>query len=90
VITAGTAIRESLALIRAAGAQPCGVLIALDRQERGLGARSAAQEVTESERIPVIAIAGLTDVLAYTERDSQLAEHLPALQRYRQTFGCEG
>jgi orotate phosphoribosyltransferase len=90
VMTAGTAIRESLALIRGAGAEPCGVLIALDRQERGRDARSAAQEVSESERIPVIAIAGLADVLAYTEHDPRLAEHRPALQRYRQTFGCEG
>ncbi|MCK7592540.1 orotate phosphoribosyltransferase [Pseudomarimonas salicorniae] len=90
VITAGTAVRESLSLIRAAGATPCGVLIALDRQERGTGRRSAAQEVAESEEIPVIAIAGLADVLAYTERDARLADHLEPLRRYRAEFGCDG
>jgi orotate phosphoribosyltransferase len=90
VITAGTAIRESLSLIRAAGATPCGVLIALDRQERGSDARSAAQQVAESERIPVIAIAGLDAVLAYTEQDARLADHLEPLRRYRAEFGCHG
>ena len=90
VITAGTAVRESLALIRAQGATPCGVLIALDRQERGTDRRSAAQQLAESEGIPVIAIAGLDDVLAYTERDARLSDHLQALRRYRAEFGCEG
>ena len=64
VITAGTAVRESLQLIREAGATPCGVLIALDRQERGRGPQSAARELAESEHVPVIAIAGLADILA--------------------------
>ncbi len=90
VITAGTAVRESLALIREQGATPCGVLIALDRQERGTERRSAAQELAECEGIPVIAIAGLDDVLAYTERDTRLADHLQPLRRYRAEFGCEG
>jgi orotate phosphoribosyltransferase len=90
VITAGTAVRESLALIRAAGATPCGVLIALDRQERGEGALSAAQEVSEREGIPVIAIARLTDVLAYTAQQASLATHLAPLRAYRERYGVTG
>jgi orotate phosphoribosyltransferase len=87
VITAGTAVRESLAIIRAAGATPCGVLIALDRQERGEGALSAAQEVSEREGIPVVAIARLEDVLAYTAGQSSLATHLAPLRAYRDRYG---
>ena len=88
VITAGTAIRESIGLIRAAGAEPCGVLIALDRQERGqAGTRSAAQEVTAEFGLPVVAIAGLSDLLAYTEGHAELAAHRPALLSYRERYG---
>ena len=87
VMTAGTAVRESLAIIRAAGATPCGVLIALDREERGEGALSAAQEVSEREGIPVIAIARLTDVLAYTAGQASLSTHLAPLRAYRDRYG---
>lgn len=87
VITAGTAIRESIALIRAAGATPCGVLIALDRQERGHGARSAAQEVGDEFGLPVIPVASLTDLLAYTEHRAGLVAHRDALLAYRARFG---
>jgi orotate phosphoribosyltransferase len=87
VITAGTAIRESIGLIRAAGATPCGVLIALDRQERGQGERSAAQEVTDEYGIPVIPVASLAELLAYTEHRAGLAAHRDALLAYRARFG---
>ncbi|MBU6246615.1 MAG: orotate phosphoribosyltransferase [Xanthomonadaceae bacterium] len=87
VMTAGTAVRESLALIRAAGAEPAGVLIALDRQERGQGELSAAQEVTAEFGIPVIAITRLDDVLAYAgERPALAAEHARLLA-YRARYG---
>jgi orotate phosphoribosyltransferase len=90
VMTAGTAVRESLALIRAQGATPAGVLIALDRQERGQGALSAAQEVTAEFGIPVIAITSLGDVLAYAgERPDLAAEHA-RLVAYRQQYGVQG
>ena len=90
VMTAGTAVRESLALIRAAGAEPAGVLIALDRQERGQGERSAAQEVTAEFGIPVIAITRLDDVLAYAgERPALAAEHARLLA-YRTRYGVTG
>ena len=89
VITAGTAIRESIALIRDAGATPCGVLIALDRQERGQGALSAAQEVTEQFGLPVIAIARLADLLAYTGAHDHLAAQRERLLSYRATYGVQ-
>lgn len=87
VITAGTAIRESLELIQAHGATPVGVLIALDRQERGNGEHSAAQEVALEFGIPVIAIARLTDLLAYTGEHAELAVLRPALLEYRARYG---
>ncbi|GLQ45082.1 orotate phosphoribosyltransferase [Dyella lipolytica] len=87
VMTAGTAVRESLALIRAQGATPAGVLIALDRQERGQGELSAAQEVQRDYGIPVVAITGFSDVLAYAgERPDLAAEH-QRLLTYRERYG---
>jgi orotate phosphoribosyltransferase len=88
VITAGTAIRESLDIIGAAGATPCAVLIALDRQERGqAGTRSAAQEVAAEFGVPVIAIAGLDELLQFTADRPDLAAHKPALMAYRSRYG---
>ncbi|MCE5234360.1 MAG: orotate phosphoribosyltransferase [Xanthomonadaceae bacterium] len=87
VITAGTAVRESLALIRAAGAEPAGVLIALDRQERGQGERSAAQEVAADYGIPVLAIARLADILAYAALRPELTAQRPRLVSYRERYG---
>lgn len=90
VITAGTAIRESIELIRAAGATPCGVLIALDRQERGeTGTVSAAQEVSAQFGIPVVAVAGLAELLEFADGRSALAEHKPALMAYRLRYGSQ-
>ena len=89
VITAGTAIRESLALIRAQGATPAGVLIALDRQERGTGTRSAAQEVADDYHIPVLAIAHLADVLTYAGDRVELAATHAALLAYRARYGVQ-
>ena len=87
VMTAGTAVRESIALIRAHGATPAGVLIALDRQERGQGERSAAQELTETEGVPVIAIATLADVLEYAGARPELATTHERLLDYRARYG---
>jgi orotate phosphoribosyltransferase len=89
VITAGTALRESLALIRASGATPAGILIALDRQERGQGARSATQELATEWSIPVFAIARLADLLAYAAERPQLAGEFERLQAYRQQYGVD-
>ena len=87
VISAGTSVRESVTLIRAAGATPAAVLIALDRQERGQGARSAADEVREEFGIPVLAIANLTELLGYVAGKPELAAVLPRLHAYRAQYG---
>jgi orotate phosphoribosyltransferase len=89
VITAGTAIRESLTLIRAAGAEPAGVLIALDREERGQGSLSATQELADEHGIPTIAIARLTDLLAYVADRPELADHRLRLTASRERYGAQ-
>jgi orotate phosphoribosyltransferase len=87
VMTAGTAVRESMDIIRAAGATPAGVTISLDRMERGIGELSAVQEVRREYGIPVIAIATLDDLLAYLEGSPSLAGHRDAVTAYRSTYG---
>jgi len=87
VITAGTAIRESMDLIKNAGARPAGVLIALDRQERGTGERSAIQEVQDTFGIPVVSIIKLDQVLDYLNTRPGFEEHAARAAAYRQTYG---
>ncbi|MCQ4296071.1 orotate phosphoribosyltransferase [Pseudomonas stutzeri] len=87
VITAGTAIREVMQIIRAQNAEAAGVLIALNRQERGQGELSAIQEVERDYRMPVISIVSLEQVLEYLADDAQLKQHLPAVQAYREQYG---
>lgn len=87
VITAGTAIRESMQIIEAAGAQAIGVLIALNRQERGQGQTSAIQEIEETYRIPVISIISLEHLIAYIAQHSRYAQYLPAIRAYRDEYG---
>ncbi|RDE49362.1 MAG: orotate phosphoribosyltransferase [Candidatus Accumulibacter meliphilus] len=87
VISAGTSVRESVDLIRAAGATPCGVVIALDRMERGRGALSAVQEVRRDYDIPVIAVASLDDLLAFLHDRPDFAQYETAVERYRQEYG---
>jgi orotate phosphoribosyltransferase len=89
VITAGTAIRESIGLIRAAGATACGVLVALDREERGQGRLSASQEVAAEFDIPVVCVARLGDLLSYTDRHPGLQPHRAALHAYRDRYGID-
>jgi len=88
VISAGTSVRESVELIRAEGATPCGVAIALDRLERGTGERSAVQEVREQLGLPVIAIADLGDLLQYLGARPELAPQLLEIENYRQLYGA--
>jgi orotate phosphoribosyltransferase len=88
VISAGTSVRESEAMIRAAGAEPAGVLIALDRQERGQGEWSAAQEVSRNHGIPVTAIATLDDVLATLRGRADLLDRVVAIEAYRRQYGA--
>ena len=87
VISAGTSVRESVELIRAAGAVPAGVLIALDRQERGQSALSATQEVHETFGIPVFSICTLADVIATVSARADLVHHLQSMRAYRQQYG---
>jgi len=87
VITAGTAIREVMQIIRAQEAQAAGVLIALNRQERGQGQLSAIQEVERDYGMPVVSIVSLEQVLDYLSQDEQLRQHLPAVEAYRDQYG---
>ncbi len=94
VISAGTSVRESVQMIRAAGAEPAAVLIALDRMERSgtaeqIGAHSAVQDVQREFGVPVIAIASLADLLAYLDagKDPALSASRDAVAAYRQRYG---
>jgi len=94
VISAGTSVRESIAMIRAAGATPCGVAIALDRQEKasekGVDAPwSAVQHVRQQLGLDVITIATLEDLMQYlaSNSDPRLAEHLGPVRAYRERYG---
>lgn len=94
VITAGTSVRESVEIIRQAGAEPAGVLIALDRMERAgpdgaLSAHSAVQEVQRAYGIPVVSIASLSDIMALLENDSTLAAYRSAVEAYRDRYGVK-
>jgi len=87
VISAGTSVRESVDIIRAAGATPAAVAIAIDRQERGTGELSAVQEVEQSQGMPVVAVARLTDLIDYLAGQPALEQNLAAVRRYRETYG---
>ena len=88
VITAGTAVRESLGLIRAEGAEVAGVLVALDRQERGQGELSATQELARERGVPVFAIVGLADLLEFAGSRADLAGQRGRLEAYRTRYGA--
>ena len=94
VISAGTSVRESVDLIRGAGAEPAAVLIALDRMERSgnavdIGEKSAVQAVEQEFGLPVISIANLTGLMAFltASSDTQLTNYLPAVKAYRDKYG---
>ena len=94
VITAGTSVRESVEIIRNAGAEPAAVLIAMDRMERAgaddaLSAHSAVQDVAKTYGIPVVAIASLADIMALLQDDAAFAEHRDAVQAYRTKYGVK-
>lgn len=90
VITAGTAIRESVEIIRAAGGQPAGIMIALDRQERGKGELSAVQEVQQQLGVPVASIITLEDLIEHLETSEEFGANLPTVRAYRERYGAMG
>ena len=87
VISAGTSVRESVELIRASAAHLAGVVIALDRMERGTGPLSAVQEVQQAYQAPVISIATLDDIVAYLTKQGAMARELQLVSRYRNQYG---
>jgi orotate phosphoribosyltransferase len=87
VISAGTSVRESVGLIRATGAEPAGVVIALDRMERGSAAKSAVEEVRETYGIPVVAVVTLDDLVEFLQNDANRKNELQAVAAYRAQYG---
>jgi len=90
VITDGASKREAIEVIRAAGATPAGVLIALDRQEKGQGQLSATQEVSRDFGVPVAAIATLADILATLQGRPEHRDDVARIEDYRRRYGVEG
>ena len=88
VITAGTAVREAVSIIRAAGARPVGLVIALDRQERGQGTLSAVREVEEEHGLKVAAIVRLAELTAWLESRGDMDASLAAVKEYRRLYGA--
>lgn len=90
VITAGTSVRESVDIINAAGAKPCGVLIALDREERGQADISAIQEVTLQFEIPVISVISLSNIIDFLKETGDSQAELERVESYRERYGIQG
>ena len=87
VISAGTSVRESVELIEGEGARPCGVAIAIDRQERGLGELSAVQEVEKTMGLAVCSIAKLENLIIYLRNQADMAQNLGAIEVYKNNYG---
>jgi len=89
VITAGTAVREVMDLFERTGTQPAGIIVALDRQERGAGSKSAIQEIEQQYKIPVLSIISLAQIIEYLGRqdDPALLTNLDAVKGYRDEYG---
>lgn len=88
VLTAGTAAREAIEVIRRHGATPTGMLISLDRMEKGPAGISAIQEIEQHHGIPVVAIASLDDLMSWLQDSAEFRENLGAIKEYRQLYGA--
>ena len=89
VITAGTAIKEASQIIRETGAEISGIIIAIDRQEKGAGEYSAVQETSSKLGVPVISIVNLDQILAFVKNSSsELEDHVEAIESYRKEYGA--
>lgn len=89
VITAGTAIRQSISLITHAGATPAGIIVALDRQEKGSTDISAIQEIEKNYDVPVVSLFTLEHLLEFVESHDNFQKYLPALMQYRKQYGIK-
>ncbi|MCB1897901.1 orotate phosphoribosyltransferase [Cognatazoarcus halotolerans] len=89
VISAGTSVRESVKIIDQHGATTGGVVIALDRMERGQGELSAVQEVRQQYGVPVVSVASLVDLIGFLSDSDELADNLAAVRQYRVTYGID-
>ena len=87
VMTAGTAIRESMAILNESGARGSGVVIGLDRCERGDGESSAVQQVEQDWGLTVVSVVSLHDIIAWVESNPEMAQHREALEQYRERYG---
>ncbi|WP_293786978.1 orotate phosphoribosyltransferase [uncultured Aeromicrobium sp.] len=87
VVTAGTAVREILDLLEGSDAVAAGVIVAIDRQERGTGDDSAIEQIERERGVPVRPIVTLDDVIAYLEDTGRFADRLPSMRAYRETYG---
>ena len=87
VMTAGTAVRESMAILNESGARGTGVVIGLDRCERGDGERSAVQQVEQDWGLTVVSVVSLHDIIAWVESNPEMAQHREALEQYRERYG---
>ena len=88
VISAGTSVRESIEVIESAGATPCGIVVSLDRQERGTGAESAIQEIERDFKLPVINLFCLDDLVDYLSQKPEMADKLDRVSQYRAEYGA--
>ena len=88
VISAGTSVRESIEVIESAGATPCGIVVSLDRQERGTGAESAIQEIERDFKLPVINLFCLDDLVDYLSQKPEMADKLDRVSQYRAAYGA--
>jgi orotate phosphoribosyltransferase len=88
VISAGTSVRESIEVIESAGATPCGIVVSLDRQERGTGAESAIQEIERDFNLPVINLFCLDDLVDYLSQKPEMADKLDRVSQYRAEYGA--
>lgn len=89
VISAGTSVRESVKLIQSENAEPAGVVIALDRMEKGTGELSAVQEVKQQYGLPVISIANLNDLFTLLQNNQEFGSYLEPVRQYRERYGVE-
>ncbi|CAI2171725.1 17214_t:CDS:1 [Funneliformis geosporum] len=87
VITAGTAIRESIEIITKCGAKVAGVIVAVDRQEKGTGEKSAVQQIEETYSVPVKAIVNLEQIIKYFKEKDGYDEHLSKMEEYKSLYG---